>query len=99
VRVGLRCDITADPARQLGNDIYDATIHWLDNYLAPEPSPLLDLCHRAIVGEFVTNGLDAVKDGASPELRERLIMAASFALNFMFTLGKRGCVAIHMIGH
>jgi alcohol dehydrogenase YqhD (iron-dependent ADH family) len=40
-----------------------------------------------------------VKEGSSLELCERLIMAASFAVNLVFTLGKRGCFGIHMIGH
>jgi alcohol dehydrogenase YqhD (iron-dependent ADH family) len=57
---------------------------------------LLDSCSRSIVKELLPG---VVKEGSSLELRERLIMAASFALNLVFTLGKRGCFRIHMIGH
>ena len=49
--------------------------------------------------ELVTIGPDVVKEGSSIELHERLIMAASFALNYIFSLGKTGCAAVHGIGH
>jgi alcohol dehydrogenase YqhD (iron-dependent ADH family) len=87
------------PAQQLRNGVYDAITHCLDGYLAPNPVPLMDSCYRCVVRELVAIGPDVVKEGASLELRERLIMAALFALNMAFTLGKRGCYAIHMIGH
>jgi alcohol dehydrogenase YqhD (iron-dependent ADH family) len=87
------------PVQQLRNGVYDAITHCLDLYLAPVSVPLLENCYMGVVRELVAIGRDVVKDGSSLELHERLIVAASFALNGMFTLGKPGCVAIHLIGH
>jgi alcohol dehydrogenase YqhD (iron-dependent ADH family) len=87
------------PVRQLRNGVYDAITHCLDMYLTPVSVPLLEHCYMAVVKELVTIGPEIVKEGASLELHERLIVAASFALNGMFTLGKPGCAGIHMIGH
>jgi alcohol dehydrogenase YqhD (iron-dependent ADH family) len=87
------------PPRQLANGVYDAITHCIDQYLTGQENPLMDLYWMSTVKELVTIGPDVVKEGSSLELRERLIVAASFALNFIFTLGKEGCWAIHGIGH
>jgi alcohol dehydrogenase YqhD (iron-dependent ADH family) len=87
------------PVRQLRNGVYDAITHCLDMYLTPVSMPLLEGCYRSVVKELVTIGPDLVKDASSLELHERLILAASFALNGLFTLGKPGCAGIHKLGH
>jgi alcohol dehydrogenase YqhD (iron-dependent ADH family) len=87
------------PVRQLRNGVYDAIMHCVDNYLTPVSVPLLEHCYMAVVKELVAIGPDVVKEGSSLELHERLIMAASFALNGLFQLGKPGCAGIHKIGH
>jgi alcohol dehydrogenase YqhD (iron-dependent ADH family) len=87
------------PTRQLRNGVYDALTHCLDMYLTPVSVPLLEHCYMAVAKELVTIGPDVIKEGSSLELHERLIMAASFALNGMFTLGKPGCAGIHKVGH
>jgi alcohol dehydrogenase YqhD (iron-dependent ADH family) len=87
------------PARQLRNGVYDALTHCLDLSFAPVSLPLLENCYNGLIRERVAIGRDLVKEGSSLELRERLIMAASFAVNGMLTLGKPGCFGIHRIGH
>jgi alcohol dehydrogenase YqhD (iron-dependent ADH family) len=55
--------------------------------------------YRVVLKELVTIGPDVIKEGSSLELHERLIMAASFALNLIFSLGGDFCGGIHQIGH
>jgi alcohol dehydrogenase YqhD (iron-dependent ADH family) len=87
------------PVQQLRNGVYDAITHCIDFSFAPVSFPLLENCYMGVVRELVAIGRDVIKEGSSLELHERLIVAASFALNGMFQLGKPGCIAIHMIGH
>jgi alcohol dehydrogenase YqhD (iron-dependent ADH family) len=87
------------PPRQLANGVYDAITHCIDQFLTGQENPLMDSYWLSTIKELVDIGPAVVKDGSPIELRERLIVAASFALNFVFTLGKEGCWAIHMIGH
>jgi alcohol dehydrogenase YqhD (iron-dependent ADH family) len=87
------------PARQLRNGVFDAFCHCCDQFLTPQPLPMMDGFWMSIMRELVDIGADVIKEDSSIELKERLIVACSFALNFVFTLGKAGCWGIHMIGH
>ena len=87
------------PPRQLRNGVYDAITHCIDLFLTPQRVPMMDHFWMAVMKELVDIGPEVVKEGSSLELHERLIMAASFALNQIFCLGKEGCAGIHMIGH
>ncbi|OHT09397.1 alcohol dehydrogenase, iron-containing family protein [Tritrichomonas foetus] len=87
------------PPRQLRNGVYDAITHVIDQFLTPEESPMFDNFWLSVIKELVDIGPDVVQEGSSIELHERLIVAASFALNFIFTLAKDQCWGIHMIGH
>ena len=53
----------------------------------------------SIMRELVDISDDLMKPNSSLELHGRLITAATFALNFIFTLGKETCWGIHVIGH
>jgi alcohol dehydrogenase YqhD (iron-dependent ADH family) len=87
------------PPRQLSNGVFDAIIHCIDQFLTGQEVPLMDLYWMSTIKELVTIGPEVVKEGSPIELRERLMVAASFALNVVFTLGKEECWAIHEIGH
>ena len=87
------------PARQLRNGLYDAMCHCIDQFLTPQTNPMMDNFWMSVMRELVDIGVDLMKPGSSLELHGRLINAATFALNFVFTLGKEGCWGIHMIGH
>jgi alcohol dehydrogenase YqhD (iron-dependent ADH family) len=87
------------PPRQVANGVFDGVTHVIDQFLTGEENPLMDAYWLATLKEFVDIGPEVVKAGSSIELRGRLVVACSFALNFVFTLGKEGCWAIHMIGH
>ncbi|KAH0786186.1 alcohol dehydrogenase, iron-containing family protein [Histomonas meleagridis] len=87
------------PPRQLRNGVYDAICHCIDQFLTPQELPMMDNFWMSVLKELVDIGPDVVKEGSSLELHERLIIAATFALNLIFTLGKETCWGIHMIGH
>jgi alcohol dehydrogenase YqhD (iron-dependent ADH family) len=87
------------PVRQIRNGIYDAITHCIDQYLTGQEVPIMDGYWITTVKELVDIGPEVIKPNSSLELHERLMVACSFALNFIFTLGKEGCWAIHGIGH
>ncbi|KAH0794107.1 alcohol dehydrogenase, iron-containing family protein [Histomonas meleagridis] len=87
------------PVRQLRNGVYDAACHIIDQLMTPAENPLMDHFLMSVLKELVDIGADVVKENSSIELHERLIIAASFALNNILVLGKEQCWAIHMIGH
>jgi alcohol dehydrogenase YqhD (iron-dependent ADH family) len=87
------------PVRQVRNGIFDAIAHCIDQYLTPTPLPLMDGYFLTTLRELVDIGPALVEPNPDIELRGRLIVAASFALNEVFSLGKETCWAIHMIGH
>jgi alcohol dehydrogenase YqhD (iron-dependent ADH family) len=87
------------PVRQVRNGVYDAITHCIDQFLTGQENPMMDDFWIAVIRELVVIGPEVIKPNSSLELHERLIQAASFALNFIFTLGKEDCWAIHQIGH
>ncbi|KAH0785261.1 alcohol dehydrogenase, iron-containing family protein [Histomonas meleagridis] len=87
------------PPRQLRNGVYDAVCHIIDQLITPVENPLMDHFLMSVLKELVDIGPEVVKEGSSIELHERLIIAASFALNYVLVLGKETCWGIHMIGH
>jgi alcohol dehydrogenase YqhD (iron-dependent ADH family) len=92
------CTLTL-PVRQLRNGVDDAITHCLDNSLTPVSVPLLEQCCMPVVKELVPIDPNVVKEGSLLELHKWLIMAASFALNGLFQLGKPGYAGIHKLGH
>ena len=87
------------PLRQLRNGVYDAITHIIDQLITPVENPMMDMFMMSVMKELVDIGPDVIKENSPIELHERLIIAASFALNFIFVLGKETCWAIHTIGH
>jgi alcohol dehydrogenase YqhD (iron-dependent ADH family) len=87
------------PSNQVSNGVFDGITHVIDQFLTGQENPLMDGYWLATLKEFIDIGPEVVKQDASIELRGRLILACSFALNFVFTLGKEGCWAVHLIGH
>ncbi|KAH0785823.1 alcohol dehydrogenase, iron-containing family protein [Histomonas meleagridis] len=87
------------PVRQLRNGVFDATCHIIDQLITPAENPLMDHFLMSVFKELVGIGPEVVKENSSIELHERLIIAASFALNYVLALGKETCWAIHQIGH
>ena len=87
------------PLRQLRNGLYDAMCHCIDQFLTSEVVPMMDNFWMSIMKELVDISEELLKPNSSLEIHGRLIVACSFALNLIFTLGKSGCWGIHMIGH
>ena len=87
------------PVRQLRNGVYDALIHCIDRYVTPQIVPMFDNFWMSVVKELIEIGPDVVKEGSSIELHERLIVAALFAINDIFSLEKENDRGIHIIGH
>lgn len=87
------------PVRQLRNGVYDAITHCLDLYVTPEWDFMTDSFMMTVLKELVIIGPDVIKPDSSIELRERLIRAASFALNEVLYLGRKTDISIHIIGH
>jgi alcohol dehydrogenase YqhD (iron-dependent ADH family) len=85
------------PPRQLRNGVFDAIVHVIDQFLT-EPVALFDDFFLAVFKELVTIGREVVKMNSPIELRERLILAALFALNMLFMIGKESCWGIHKLG-
>lgn len=87
------------PVRQLRNGIFDAFCHCVDSFLTPYETPMFDNFWMSVCKELVDISLPLLQPNSSIDLHGRLIMAASFACNFIFGLGQPQCWAIHMIGH
>lgn len=87
------------PVRQLKNGVYDSLIHCIDRYITPQIVPMFDDFWMSVVKELITIGPDVIKPNSSMELHERLMMAALFAINGIFSLQKESDRGIHIIGH
>jgi alcohol dehydrogenase YqhD (iron-dependent ADH family) len=87
------------PVRQLRNGVYDSLIHAIDRFVTPEISPMFDDFYLAVVKELLDIGPQVVLPDSSLQLRERLIVAALFAINGIFSLTKASDRGIHIIGH
>ncbi|OHT00658.1 alcohol dehydrogenase, iron-containing family protein [Tritrichomonas foetus] len=87
------------PVRQLRNGIFDAFCHCVDAFLTPLETPMFDDFWMSVCKELVTIGVPLLQPNSSLELHSRLIVAASFALNYILGLGQEQCWAIHQIGH
>ncbi|EAY09077.1 hypothetical protein TVAG_180510 [Trichomonas vaginalis G3] len=80
------------PIRQLRNGLYDAMAHCMDQVLTPDVVPMQDNFFYSVMRELVDISEPLLsKDHSTLEIHERLICACSFALNFMFSLGKTVC--------
>jgi alcohol dehydrogenase YqhD (iron-dependent ADH family) len=86
------------PVRQLRNSVCDAIIHCVDQFVTGDESPLFDAYWMATMKELFEIGPQIVSGPPKIELHERLFTAASFALNYLFVVGKDPCWAIHFIG-
>ncbi|OHT13044.1 alcohol dehydrogenase, iron-containing family protein [Tritrichomonas foetus] len=87
------------PVRQLRNGVFDAFCHCTDTVLTPQAPSMFDNFIFSVMKELVEIGPSVIKPDSSLELHERLIVAASFALNQIFSLGETGCYGVHKIGH
>lgn len=87
------------PVRQLRNGVFDGFTHVIDQLLYPTKNPMCDDFFFSILKELVEIGPDVIKENSSLELHERLIVACSFALNYIFSFGKEAYWEIHIIGH
>lgn len=88
------------PIRQLRNGLYDAMTHCIDQVITPHVLPMMDNFFFSVMRELVDiSGPLLSKDKSSLEIHERLIQACSFAMNYIFGLGKDKCFGIHTIGH
>jgi alcohol dehydrogenase YqhD (iron-dependent ADH family) len=87
------------PVRQIRNGLYDGIIHCIDQCITGEQVPLFDNYWLATIKEFIDIGPAVIKSGSALELRERLMVACTFALNLLFTIGKEPCWGIHFISH
>ena len=87
------------PTRQLRNGLFDAMCHCIDQVITPNVVPMMDNFFYSVMRELVDISEELLKPDSSLELHARLIQAASFALNYIFALGKQTCWGIHMIGH
>lgn len=87
------------PVRQLRNGVFDAMTHVIDQFVTQEENFMFDSFWISIFRELVEIGPEVIKEGSSIELHERLIIACSFALNLLFSLGKPGDWTIHLIGN
>jgi alcohol dehydrogenase YqhD (iron-dependent ADH family) len=87
------------PVRQLRNGVYDSVCHIIDQFMTQETNFMFDGFWISCFRELIQIGPLVCQDGSSLELHERLIVAASFALNLIFCLPKPTDWSIHMIGH
>ena len=87
------------PIKQIQNGIFDAFTHCVDQFLTPVESPMFDHFWMSVMKELVDIAPDVLKPNSSLELHERLIVACSFALNYIFSLSKKTYFEIHKFGH
>jgi alcohol dehydrogenase YqhD (iron-dependent ADH family) len=87
------------PVRQIRNGVFDGIAHCIDQFLTGQENVLMDGYWLTTMKELVTIGPEVAVEDSGIELRSRWMVACSFALNEVFTLGKEGCWAVHMIGH
>lgn len=85
------------PPRQIRNGLYDAMTHCIDGFLTGQVAPLNDNFIMSIMRELVDVSKNIFEQPPKIEYYERLIVAASFALNGTITLGKEYCLGIHTI--
>lgn len=85
------------PARQLRNGLFDAMMHCTDQVITSESAPMSDNFYYSIMRELVDISDGLMKPNSSLELHERLITAASFAQNHIFTYAKRPNWECHLV--
>jgi alcohol dehydrogenase YqhD (iron-dependent ADH family) len=71
----------------------------IDLSLTTQIRPMIDGFWMSVFKELVTIGPDVCVENPSYDLVARLAIAASFALNLIFGVGKEICGGIHAIGH
>lgn len=87
------------PHRQIRNGLFDAMAHCIDEFLTGQTIPLQHNLVMSVMRELVDVSKHIFEQPPNIEYYGRLIVAASFALNGVITLGKDMCIAIHNIGH
>ena len=83
------------PIRQIRNGLFDTFCHCVDAFLTPIEYPMFDNFWMSVCKEVIEISHSLIKEDASLELHERLIIAASFALNYILGLGQEQCWGIH----
>lgn len=89
------------PKRQLANGLFDAMLHCVDQVITGEEVPMFDEFFFSVMRELIRISKPIIEGCADEnekiEYHGRLIQAALFGLNQIFTLAKAPCCAIHGI--
>ncbi len=89
------------PKRQVANGIIDSYVHTMEQYLTyKNGADLQDSLAEGILRSLIAEGPKAMQaDEPAYENREKLMWAATLALNGLLSCGTIGDWATHMIGH
>ncbi|MEN9444906.1 MAG: NADH-dependent butanol dehydrogenase [Bacteroidota bacterium] len=88
------------PKNYTAYGVADLVAHTLENYFGSGDAPLTDEISYAIIREAVTTGPALLADLQNYELRERIMWAATLALNGTTSAGKNGGDwGVHGMGH
>ena len=87
------------PQYQMIAGIFDTMSHLMEQYFSLDGDNTTDYLTEGLMRSIIHSSLIAVKDPNDYEARSNIMWTATWALNTLLKMGKKGDWMVHMIGH
>lgn len=87
------------PKHQMVAGIYDIMSHLMEQYFSGDDDSTTDYMIEGLMRSVIASSRVAVKDPLNYEARSNIMWCATWALNTLLKMGKKGDWMVHMIAH
>ena len=87
------------PKNQMVAGIFDIMSHLMEQYFSGDDDSTTDYINEGIMRSVIASSRVAVKDPLNYEARSNIMWCATWALNTLLKMGKKGDWMVHMIAH
>lgn len=87
------------PRHQMVAGIFDTMSHLMEQYFSDDDDSTTDYMIEGLMRSVVASSRVAVKDPENYEARSNIMWSATWALNTLLKMGKKGDWEVHMIAH
>ena len=87
------------PKNQMVAGIYDIMSHLMEQYFSGDDDSTTDYMIEGLMRSVIASSRVAVKDPLNYEARSNIMWCATWALNTLLKMGKKGDWMVHMIAH
>ena len=87
------------PQNQMVAGIFDIMSHLMEQYFSGDDDSTTDYIIEGLMRSVIASSLVAVKDPKNYEARSNIMWCATWALNTLLKMGKKGDWMVHMIAH